>query len=73
MIKLSPFVGFIPVAAAPIILTTADPWDQVYKPQFCLILNFFFFLPIFFLSAMFIQWHFNGLEKKELIAYAYFN
>ena len=36
-------------------------------------LKFFFFLPIFFLSAMFIQWHFNGLEKKELIAYAYFN
>lgn len=36
MIKLSPFVGFIPVAAAPIILTTADPWDQVYKQQVCL-------------------------------------
>lgn len=31
MIKLSPFVGLIPVAAAGIILTTADPCDQVYK------------------------------------------
>lgn len=31
MIKLSPFVGFIPVAAAEIISTTADPCDQVYK------------------------------------------
>lgn len=52
MIKLSPFVGFIPMAAAPIILTTADPWDQVYKQQVCLSWILFIFFALFFLNLL---------------------
>lgn len=72
MIKLSLFVGFILVAAAPIILTTADQRIKATHSKFVQveILLLLLLLVIYFLPAMFIQWHFNSLGKKKwLITY----